>query len=171
MVYVIATLLAALDQWIKWQIVTHFVQGQSVRVWPGVLELLYARNPGAAWSMLTNQRAFLIAVAVLVCAAIVFVDRKFGRQKPMLKIALGLLMGGAAGNLIDRIVRGYVVDYVYVQLIHFPVFNLADSAVVVGVAMLVVRAWIVRGDDKPDGAPGADDQAGQGGPGHDRDPN
>jgi signal peptidase II len=170
LVYGIAALLAALDQWIKWQVVSHLAQGQTVGIWPGVLELLYARNPGAAWSMLVHQRAFLIVVAILVCAAIVYVDRRFGRNKPWLKVALGLLMGGAVGNLIDRIVRGYVVDYIYLSFIHFPVFNLADSAVVVGVGMLVARAWFARGDDGSKNMPEADGRNEQRSPEHGGDP-
>lgn len=170
LVYGIAALLAALDQWIKWQVVSHLAQGQTVGIWPGVVELFYARNPGAAWSMLIHQRVFLIVVAIMVCAAIVYVDRRFGRNKPWLKVALGLLMGGAVGNLTDRIARGYVVDYVYLPFIHFPVFNLADSAVVAGVAMLVARAWFARGDGGTDKTAADGRRIEQGSQQHEHDP-
>ena len=145
-VYWIAAIVAGLDQGIKWLIVTHMAQGQSIVVWPGVFEFLYVRNTGAAWSLFADQRAFLIAVALFVSAAIVFIDRRFARGKRSLQAALGLLLGGAVGNLIDRVARGYVIDYVYVKIIHYPVFNLADSAVVVSVLYLIVRAWRSRGE-------------------------
>lgn len=144
MVYLIAAVIAALDQSVKWLIVTHLAPGQSIPVWRGVVELLYVQNPGAAWSMFPNQRILLIAVALVVAGVIVYVDRRHARGKYGLQAALGALLGGAAGNLIDRLFRGYVVDYVYIQIIHYPVFNLADSAVVLSVLYLIIRAWRAR---------------------------
>lgn len=147
MVYAIAVVIAAADQWIKWLVSTHMALNVPLHIWPGVLELLYVQNQGAAFSILLNQRAFLTVVALVVIGVIVWIDRRYARGKLYLQIALGLLLGGAVGNLLDRIVRGYVVDYVYVSIIHFPVFNLADSAIVVSVLFLILRAWRSRESD------------------------
>ncbi len=144
MVYVIAAVVAALDQWLKWLVVTHMAPGQAIPLWRGVVELLYVQNPGAAWTLFPHQRNLLILVAFVVSGVIIYVDRRHARGKYGLKIALGALLGGAAGNLIDRVFRGYVVDYVYIQIIHYPVFNLADSAVVLSVLYLIIRAWRTR---------------------------
>ncbi len=148
MVYIVAAVVAALDQWVKWLVVTHLAPGQAIPVWRGVIELLYVQNPGAAWSLFPNQRVLLIAVALVVAGVIVYVDRRHARGKYGLQVALGTLLGGAAGNLIDRLFRGYVVDYIYIQIIRYPVFNLADSAVVLSVLYLIIRAWRVRPESR-----------------------
>lgn len=142
MLYVIAVVIIALDQLVKWQIVTHLAVNQSVVIIPRVLDLFYIQNSGAAFSMLIDQRVLLIIVSLLVMIAIMYVDRHYAKGKLDMKVALGLLFGGAAGNLIDRVHLGYVIDYVYLQFIHFPVFNLADSAIVVSIFYLLIRFFV-----------------------------
>lgn len=159
MVYLIAAVIAALDQWIKWLVVSHMSPGQAIPLWHGVIELLYVQNPGAAWTLFPHQRLPLILVAVVVAGVIVYVDRRRARGKVGLRIALGALLGGAVGNLIDRVLRGYVVDYVYIQIIHYPVFNLADSAVVLSVLYLIVRAWRARPEATQRGIAGGVDES------------
>lgn len=145
MVYLIAIVVAALDQWIKWVVSTRMPLNSVIPIWPHVLDLYYVQNQGAAFSILLNQRWLLMLVAILVIAVIVYVDRRYVGRDRGLKVALGLLLGGAVGNLIDRIWHGYVIDYIYVQIIHYPVFNLADSCIVLSVLYLIVRAWRKRG--------------------------
>ena len=142
MLYVIAVIVIALDQLVKWEIVTHLAVNQSVVIIPRMLDLFYIRNHGAAFSMLIDQRVLLIVVSLLVMVAIIYVDRYYAKGKFDMKIALGLLFGGAAGNLIDRVHLGYVIDYVYLQFIHFPVFNLADSAIVISIFYLLIRFFV-----------------------------
>lgn len=145
MVYLIAASVALLDQWIKWIVSHQMALNSVVPIWPHVLELYYVQNQGAAFSILLNQRALLTVVALLVIGVIIYVDRRYARGKRSLKIALGMLLGGAVGNLIDRIWHGYVIDYMYVKIIHYPVFNLADSSIVLSVLFLIFRAWSMRG--------------------------
>ncbi len=147
MVYVIALIVAALDQLIKWEVATHFAVNSGKVLLPGVLELLYVQNRGAAFSILLNQRVFLTVVALIVIAVIMYVNRRFARHKRSLQLALGFLLGGAIGNLWDRIVHGFVIDYVYIEAIHYPVFNLADSSIVLSVLYLIFRAWRMRDKD------------------------
>jgi signal peptidase II len=137
MLYVIGASVALLDQAIKWFITTHLHVGQSVTVIPGYLKILYVRNTGAAFSILPHQTALLIVIAVVVITAVAIMGRRLAHGRRSVQVALGLLLGGALGNLIDRVVRGYVVDYVDISKIDFPVFNLADAAVCVGVVWLV----------------------------------
>ena len=144
MVYVVAFIVAGLDQAIKWLVTTHMALNSAVPVWPGVVELLYVQNRGAAFSILLNQRVLLTVVAFFVIGVIIYADRRYARGKRGLQVALGMLLGGAIGNLIDRIRLGYVVDYVYIKIIHYPVFNLADSSIVLSVVYLVYRAWRAR---------------------------
>jgi len=145
LVYFIAIGVAVLDQWIKWIISTHMAVNSAITIWPHVLDLFYVQNQGAAFSILLNQRPLLTIVALMVIVVIVFVDNRYARGQRELKIALGMLLGGAVGNLIDRLWHGYVIDYVYVRIIHYPVFNLADSSIVLAVLYLIFRAWIARG--------------------------
>ncbi len=149
MVYVVAVFVAAIDQTIKWIISTHMAVNSSIPIWPNVLELLYVQNSGAAFSILLNQTALLIVVALVVIGVIIYVDRRYAHHQLRLQIALGLLLGGALGNLIDRIRLGYVIDYVYIEAIHYPVFNFADSCIVVSVIYLVFRAWRARDQEVP----------------------
>lgn len=150
MVYIIAFIVAALDQGIKWMISTHMQVNTAIPIWSHVLELYYVQNQGAAFSILLNQRFLLVLVALVVIAAIIYVDRRYARGQLGLKVALGFLLGGAIGNLIDRIFRGYVIDYIYVRIIHYPVFNLADSCIVVSIVYLIYRAWRRRSESEDD---------------------
>ncbi|MHB1549383.1 MAG: signal peptidase II [Bacilli bacterium] len=141
----VAFIVAVLDQAIKWLVTTHMALNSAVPVWPGVVELLYVQNRGAAFSILLNQRVLLTVVAFFVIGVIIYADRRYARGKRGLQAALGMLLGGAIGNLIDRIRLGYVVDYVYIEIIrYYPVFNLADSCIVLSVVYLVYRAWRAR---------------------------
>lgn len=138
LVYGLAVVVYALDQWIKWVVRQHMYVGEVIPVIPHVVVLNYIRNPGAAWGLLGGSRWLLVLIAVVVVAAVVFVKSRY-RLNWTTQVGLGLLLGGALGNLTDRMVWGTVVDYVYVVAIHYPVFNLADSAIVVGVLLILVR--------------------------------
>ncbi|MGN0361954.1 MAG: signal peptidase II [Bilifractor sp.] len=108
---------------------------------PGVLELQYLENNGAAFSMLQNQQWFFyILTAVFLIAAIVLmrrVPRDTSRYNPLLW-CVTVLCAGAVGNLIDRVMHRYVVDFIYFSIIHFPVFNVADIYVTLSVIVLIV---------------------------------
>ena len=102
----------------------------------------YVENRGAAFGLLQDQTAFFVLVGVIVIGVIAASYRYLPRSGFMLHLALGLQLGGAIGNLIDRVRQGYVVDFVDFgyQSNWWPVFNVADSAIVVGVALLALNA-------------------------------
>lgn len=139
----VGALVIIVDQMTKaWVRTSLAVPGTSVPVVGDVLRFTYVRNLGASFGMMPGYRPLFIAVSIGVLIAIAaFVVRRNPRR-PWVVIALGLVAGGAFGNLIDRLLLGWVTDFVQIPF-DFPVFNVADSAVVVGVAMLVW--WLLFG--------------------------
>lgn len=131
-------------------IATHYlVLYQPVPVFPGFNWTL-AHNAGAAFSFLSNgsgwQRWFFSLIALLVSIGITIWMKRLNSAQTLLAIALALVLGGAIGNLWDRVTLGYVVDFidVYYQQSHWPAFNVADSAISVGAVLLVIDS--LRGD-------------------------
>jgi len=127
----------------------------------GVLHLTYVENTGIAFSMLQNARWFLVAVTVCACAAIIvfYVKERKGMHK-MMRISLALILAGAIGNnLIDRVLFGYVRDMIYVALIDFAIFNVADSAICIGGAMLALDLIFFKGKKYLDKLENADKKA------------
>jgi signal peptidase II len=120
---------------------------------PGLLALHHVRNEGAAFSLLQGQRIFFIAIALVVLGAMAWTWWRYRPGGVWANVALGLVAGGAAGNLIDRVWLGTVTDFIDPRV--FPVFNVADSCIVVGVCMLVL--WLLFGQ------PGASRENGDGG--------
>ena len=102
--------------------------------------LTYTHNTGAAFSILTGQRIFLILIAIVILAVLFNYLRKTKVEGKIDKLAFSLIIGGSLGNLIDRIVRGYVIDFIDTKIFgyNFPVFNLADTFIVVGVFLLLI---------------------------------
>jgi signal peptidase II len=115
------------------------------------LRFTYVENRGAAFGLLQEQTAFFVLVGVLVVGVIAASYRYLPRSGFRLHLALGLQLGGAIGNLIDRVRQGYVVDFVDFgyRTNWWPVFNVADSAIVLGVALLAYNAFVPSRDDQP----------------------
>ncbi len=138
-----ALVLAFLDQLIKYLVVI-FISPMNlpqVEVIPGVLSLTYVDNPGIAWSMFMDHPELLtIATGVMMVALLVFLFTKFVRSGVLI-VFLTLVLGGGLGNLADRVFRGSVVDYLHLEFVNFPIFNLADCLVVVGVILTLV--WLL----------------------------
>ena len=113
----------------------------SVEVIKNILSFTYVENRGIAFGMFVGQRVFFIIVSVIILAAVVFVVVKTPKQSrsTFLKLGGALVISGAVGNLTDRIIKGFVVDFIEVQFIDFPVFNIADIAVCIGAAMLIIH--------------------------------
>lgn len=132
--------LVFLDQYTKYLAARFLKPNGPVILVRNVLELRYLENRGAAFGMLQN-RQWIFIVSALIC---VFVCAWAGarlaarHERMAIRICLAILAAGAAGNLIDRAFRGYVVDFIYFSLIHFPIFNLADVCVSLGTALLVI---------------------------------
>ena len=149
---VCSALLIALDQWAKSMAYSTLrVNGPLVLI-KGVFELLYSENRGAAFGILQGKQwfFFLVAAAVVIAVLVFVAKLPSGSRYLPLYIAMILLLSGAVGNLIDRAVRGFVVDFFYFSLIDFPIFNVADIFVVVGVICLAVCILFVYSEEEVD---------------------
>ncbi len=135
--------LVGIDQLTKYLAVARLAGKAGVPVIPGVLELFYLENRGAAFGMLTNRQWFFVAVAAVMLAAAVYVYLRLpaGRHYLFLRLICILIASGAAGNMLDRLFRHYVVDFLYVSAIDFPVFNVADCYVCVGTGLAVLALF------------------------------
>ena len=130
-ILIVCALIAA-DQGLKYWTMTHLAVGQSTRFLPGFMRLTRLHNTGAAWSSFSGKTTLLIVVtAVLLIGVLVVLARRIVRH-PLGVAGCLLILGGGIGHIIDRIVRGYVVDMFDLELFTYPVFNLADCFVVVG---------------------------------------
>ncbi|WP_246020987.1 signal peptidase II [Arthrobacter echini] len=159
LVLVLCTLVIyLLDQLTKWWVVSAMDEGDVIPVLPPLLSWRFIRNPGAAFSIGTDYTWVFTIIMVLVSVAIVLQVRRVASW--LWAVALGLVLGGALGNLTDRLFRepsfgqGHVVDFI--ALPNFAIFNIADSAVVCGVVLIVLQT--LRGID-PDGGRKAKDEA------------
>jgi signal peptidase II len=143
----VSALLVVLDQITKFAIQHALVPGQTLDVLPPVVTLVLAYNPGAAFSFLASssgwQRYFFLVIALVASVLIIYMMIKH-RSDRFLCFSLALVLGGAVGNLIDRLVSGAVVDFVLVRwpggprlFDPWPAFNLADSCITVGAALLI----------------------------------
>ena len=143
-----------LDQATKLFVQAHMALYESIAIIPNYLDITYTLNPGAAFSMLADappwvREAFLLTMA---CAAIVVLAVLIVRSErvSITSVAFALIMGGAMGNLIDRAIRGRVIDFMRAHYydLNYPIFNVADSAITIGVAMIVLTAFF-GSDDEP----------------------
>lgn len=135
---VITVLLIVLDQLVKAWIVANLSLGESLPLIKNVFSLTYYQNTGAAWSMLEGQMGFFAIVtliAVAVCSYLLYKNR---RGVKIYSFGLSLVLAGALGNFIDRLRLGYVVDMFQTDFISFPIFNVADSCLVVGVILIFI---------------------------------
>lgn len=139
--YIIALFVIALDQLTKWLIVKYLELGESIPVIENFLYITSHRNRGAAWGILEGQMWFFYAITVIVIIGIIYYMQRSAKGNWLLGVSLAFMLGGAIGNFIDRIVRKEVVDFIntYIFGYDFPVFNIADSALVVGVVLLMIQ--------------------------------
>jgi len=145
----------AVDQASKFYVTTHFQLYQTVPVVPDWLDLTYALNPGAAFSLFATmpaafRGAFFVALSAI--AALVLTVLLVRRSTPASSsFTFALILGGTIGNLIDRLARGRVVDFIYFhhRSFNYPVFNIADSAITIGVAVFLLFA-VFEGQSMPE---------------------
>ncbi len=136
-----------LDQLSKIWIV-HNVVGKTITVLPGVFSFIYVENTGAAFGMLGESTVVLAALSGVAAVALSYVLWKFRKELPFVgRLGLAMLISGAIGNFIDRAAIGYVVDFIRLDFVNFAIFNVADSLVNVGTALLVL-AMIFSGSKK-----------------------
>lgn len=136
----LALLLAAADQLSKGAVVGFIDLGEKVDVLPGIVGLTHTQNTGMAFSMLSNK-GWLLPVVSGVLILILIVVLLAAKLKPFERVCLSLVLGGAIGNCVDRVLFGHVVDMIEVQFVNFAIFNFADCCIVVG-GILFMIAYI-----------------------------
>lgn len=135
--YIIAMILIGLDQLSKYLTVQEIALGEVVSLVPNVLSLTYIRNSGAAWSILEDQMIFFYVITVVVVGALIYFLHTEGKKSPIASTGIAFIMGGAIGNFIDRLHLKYVIDMIRLEFINFPIFNVADMALTIGVIILI----------------------------------
>jgi signal peptidase II len=142
--FIIAVFVMAVDQFTKWLVVRFMTIGESIPIWEGLVYLTSHRNRGAAFGILQNQRLLFIVITIVVVIGVIYYLWKVKDKRIFLSLALALILGGAVGNFIDRLFRGEVEDFFDVKIplgsfyYDFPIFNVADSALVIGVILMLI---------------------------------
>ena len=146
----LALVLIGLDQWTKVLAVKHLMGQEPFVIWNGVFELHYLENRGAAFGILQGQKGVFLICTALVLAILAFYYNRMPVKKRYLPMRIvGILLGaGAVGNLIDRMMQSYVVDFLYFKLIDFPIFNVADCYVTMGAILLAILILFVYKDEE-----------------------
>jgi len=151
----LSLLVLIFDQASKLVIASSMQLYQSIPI-TSFFKLTYVRNTGAAFSFLSDaggwQRWLFAVLAILISIIIAVWLTRLKKQETLLAVALSLILGGAMGNLIDRLAYGYVIDFldVYYQTWHWPAFNVADSAITLGVILMLVESFGFGGSKKAD---------------------
>lgn len=138
--YIVAILVIALDQLSKWAVIKTMALGEQITVIGDFFYLTSHRNSGAAWGVLQGQMGFFYVITAIVVVGLIYFMQKYARESQLLAIALSLILGGAIGNFIDRLFRKEVVDFFDFIIFgyDYPIFNIADSALVVGVILVII---------------------------------
>ena len=152
----ISAVVLIADQWSKWVADASLRLHDPIPVIPGFLDWMLAYNKGAAFSFLASaggwQRWFFTLLALGVSIAIVVWMKKLSPQERLTAISLSLVLGGAVGNLIDRLIHGHVIDFiqVYFGSYAYPAFNIADSAISIGAVLLIIQALFSKNEEETD---------------------
>jgi len=153
--FILAVVIILLDRWTKHLVASHIALYTHIQIIPGFFRLTHTENTGAAFSLFADspsqwKTTLLIAFSLVAMVIVSILLWKQTRPLTMTGIALSLILGGAVGNLWDRLASGRVVDFLlfYVKQYQWPVFNLADSAIVVGASLLVLEILFSRAKDE-----------------------
>ena len=147
--FLIAGIIVLLDQLTKEWVRLNLQLGEIYRpdLWiSSFMRIVHWKNTGAAFGMFQDMNAVFMVLSVLVSAVILYYFPQIPRQDRLVRLAMGMLLGGAIGNLVDRFRQGYVTDFVSVG--KFPVLNIADASISVGVAILFVGMWLQEKNKK-----------------------
>ena len=137
LIAVIAAVIG-LDQLTKWLTVVNLEEYESFPIWQDVFHFTYVKNTGMAFGMLKDHRwVFMVFSTIAIVALIIYLFR-FRPESRWMQISMAMIIGGGIGNMIDRVLLGYVIDFIDVTLINFAVFNIADSFVCVGAGIMIV---------------------------------
>ncbi|TCK98108.1 signal peptidase II [Natranaerovirga hydrolytica] len=149
-IIIIVLFMVGFDQITKYFAIEFLKNANAITIIPNVFELTYVENRGAAFGIMQGRVTFFTIVTILSILFIIYFYRTIPKDKKynLIRMALILILAGGLGNLIDRIVFGYVVDFLHFKLIRFPVFNLADCYVTIGSIFLMVLVLFVYKDDE-----------------------
>ncbi len=140
----VAAIVIALDQWSKQWIVSQFFPGQSRPVVPNLLRWTYEQNTHGAFGFFGSNMVLLIAMAVLVLVIFWFSFRESAHKSLVVRIAFGMIVGGAIGNIVDRLHYKFVVDFIDFFRIWPNIFNVADACITSGVILLILSSLVTR---------------------------
>ncbi|MGK4330398.1 signal peptidase II [Lonsdalea quercina] len=149
----LALVVLVVDLGSKQWVMSHFQLGESLPLIP-FFNLTYAHNPGAAFSFLADkdgwQRWFFAVIALAITAALLVMMYRSSASQKLNNIAYAMIIGGAVGNLTDRLVHGYVIDFVdfYINDWHYPIFNIADAGICIGALLIVLEGFFVSSEKK-----------------------
>lgn len=140
--YAIALVIIAADQFTKWLVLQNMELGERIPVFEPYLAWLSHRNRGAAWGMLEGQMWLFGIITIAVIVGILYYFHKHAKGQPLFQLSLMVILGGAIGNFIDRMLHGEVVDFIDVLIpvinYDFPIFNIADAALTIGVILMII---------------------------------
>lgn len=139
--FLIVAAVVVLDQATKAAAIVGLAEGRVVEIIPRLLQLIHRTNTGAAWSMFADRPLVLTLFASCVALGLTVWSLRLKADELMLRIPLGMILGGALGNLIDRYRLGHVIDFIdahWDDVYHFPTFNVADSAICIGMGLLIL---------------------------------
>ena len=138
-----AAVLISIDQLTKITIDQNFFLSESITFIPKILSITHFHNSGAAWNLLDGHMCFLTFITIIAAGVIFYYFWRSMQQSKWLNIALLLMFSGAVSNFIDRAWHGYVIDMFKIEFIDFPVFNMADSYLVIGVCLLMIYIFVI----------------------------
>lgn len=149
----LSIVLILVDQLTKYMIVKSMEIGESISIIGDILKITSHRNYGAAWGMLQNQMMFFYIITVIVLIALCYFYYKEAADNLLMQSGLMLIFAGAIGNFIDRLFRGNVVDFIDTKIINydFPIFNVADSCLTIGVFILLYELLFNQKEEKQHG--------------------
>lgn len=138
--YLLALVIIGIDQLSKWLVITKMDVYEQIPMIDGFFYLTSHRNEGAAWGILQGKMMFFYIITAIVVIGLIYYMQRYARNFTLLAISLSLVLGGAIGNFIDRLFRKEVVDFLdfIIFTYDYPIFNIADSALVVGVIGLLI---------------------------------
>lgn len=147
--YLLAGAIAVADQAVKAVVKAQIPLHSSVPLWPGVFHLTHVQNDGIAFSMLAGKTWLITTASMLIMAGIVLSERRAkGGLDRFTGVALALPLGGALGNLIDRLRSGLVTDFLDFRAINFAIFNVADTAITIGICLLALKSFLLSESPK-----------------------
>ena len=152
--YIIAAVIILIDQVTKWLIVRNMQIGENITIIENFFYITSHRNRGAAWGILEGQMWFFYIITAVVIVGLIYYIQKHTKENKVMGVALGFMLGGAIGNFIDRLFRKEVVDFIntYIFSYDFPIFNIADSALCIGVALLFIHMLFFEGKQEKEQA-------------------